>query len=91
MSEEKPIKIAKVPDGSNLIGYVTLEEEIEKLEYLLKEETEAHAAGVSSREKRLRKMKDRIISAIQCLTSGNSVFVSDPRPALKYLREALDE
>lgn len=35
------------------------------------------------------KYREAIKSAIQCLTSGNSVMVSDPRPALKYLKDGL--
>lgn len=33
---------------------------------------------------------ERLKTIKQCLTSGNSVACSDPRPALKYLNRALD-
>ena len=36
-------------------------------------------------------LREGINNAIQCLTSGNSVHISDPRPALKYLNKALEE
>ena len=35
------------------------------------------------------KLTEAINFAIQCLTSGNSVAVSDPRPALKVLKDVL--
>jgi len=39
----------------------------------------------------IQRLEDGINFAIQCLTSGNSVFVSDTRPALKYLNKALED
>lgn len=35
--------------------------------------------------------KDTLEKVKQCLTSGNSVFISDPRPALKILNKALEK
>ena len=42
-------------------------------------------------QEEINRLKEAIRSAIQCLTSGNSNNISDPRPALKYLKEGLNE
>ena len=72
-SKNKRIIMPDIPADANLTDYITLEEEVEKL------------------EARVKRLEEGINSGIQCLTSGNSINVSDPRPAIKYLKEALDE
>ena len=43
--------------------------------------------GIKFEKKRTNILLDALDTVKQCLTSGNSVMVSDPRPALKYLEE----
>ena len=50
-----------------------------------------HQQEIMDRDKKIERLRENIDLAIQCLTSRNSVFVSDPRPALKYLKKGLNE
>lgn len=84
-NKKLPIRLAPIPEDVDLTEFVTLEKENETLQNAIeswkKEETLWNEREI--------KYQEAIKSAIQCLTSGNSVNVSDPRPALKYLKDAL--
>lgn len=51
---------------------------------------DAFEDGVTFEKKRTAILLDTIDKAKQCLTSGNSVMVSDPRPAKKELDRGVE-
>ena len=95
--KKNPIKMMDIPKDANLTDYIPLEEENNRLskELNILRERKADEKVATETIFRLRtennKLREVIRSAIQCLTSGNSVRVSDPRPALKYLKEGLKD
>ena len=52
---------------------------------------EAFEEGVTFEKKRTQFLLDAMVKAKECLTSGNSVNISDPRPAKKELDRGVEE